>query len=44
MNEIHPQYLLDSEGKRRSVLLAVEEFEELLEAARDVIDTAEIED
>jgi len=43
MNQFHPQYLVDEEGKPRSVLLAINEFEELLECAQDVLDLQEIE-
>jgi hypothetical protein len=43
MQQIHPQYLVDADGKPKSVLLNVDEFEELLECAQDVLDGQEIE-
>ena len=43
MNQIHPQYIVDAEGKPQSVLLKISEFEELLECAQDVLDLQEIE-
>ena len=43
MNQIHPQYLVDAEGKPQSVLLKIGEFEELLECAQDVLVLQEIE-
>lgn len=43
MNQIHPQYLVDADGKPQSVLLKVAEFEELLECAQDVLDLQEID-
>ena len=43
MNEIHPQYVVDDQGRPRNVLLAISEFEELLECVQDVLDAEEIE-
>jgi hypothetical protein len=43
MTQIHPQYVVDAEGHRQSVLLPIEEFEELIECAQDVLDAAEID-
>jgi len=43
MNQIHPQYLVDAEGKPQAVLLRIGEFEELLECAEDVLDLQEME-
>ena len=43
MIDCHPQYLVDAQGKPKSVLLSIDEFEELLECAQDVLDAAEIE-
>ena len=33
---LHPQYVIDERGHRRSVLLSVKEYQELLESAQDV--------
>jgi len=41
---LHPQYVIDERGHRRSVLLSVKEYQELLESAQDVIDAALIEE
>ena len=35
---LRPQYVIDERGKRRSVLLSIREYQELLESAQDVID------
>ena len=43
MNEIHPQYLVDAQGRPQSVLLEMSEFEELLECVQDLFDAQEIE-
>lgn len=40
---LHPQYVIDETGQRRSVLLSIEEYQELLESAQDVIDAALID-
>ena len=40
---LHPQYVIDEKGQRRSVLLSIEEYQELLESAQDVIDAALID-
>jgi len=40
----HPQYVIDEKGQRRRVLLSIEEYQELLESARDVIDAALIDE
>ncbi len=42
MNEIHPQYVVDGEGRPRGVLLKLSEFEELIECVQDVLDAEEI--
>ena len=34
------QYVVDEKGRRRSVLLSIKEYQELLESAQDVIDAA----
>ena len=41
---LHPQYLIDEKGQRRSVLLSIEEYRELLESAQDVLDADLIEE
>jgi hypothetical protein len=43
MLAIHPQYMVDGKGKRRSVVLRMKEFEEILKRLEDVYDVAEIE-
>jgi len=43
MLTIHPQYMVDGKGKRRSVVLRMKEFEEMLRRLEDVYDVAEIE-
>ena len=43
MNEIHPQYVIDAQGRPHSVLLSLDEFEDLLECAEDVLDAQEME-
>lgn len=35
---LRPQYVVDEKGRRRSVLLSIREYQELLESAQDVID------
>ena len=41
---LRPQYVVDEKGRRRSVLLSIEEYRELLERAQDVIDAALIDE
>jgi len=41
---VRPQYVVDAKGRRRSVLLSIEEYQELLESAQDVIDAALIDE
>lgn len=41
---VRPQYVVDAKGRRRSVLLSIEEYRELLERAQDVIDAALIDE
>lgn len=36
--EVHPQFLVDAEGKTSSVLLSVEEFEALMDQIEDFED------
>lgn len=35
---LHPKFVTDKRGKPQSVLLPIEEYQELLERAQDVID------
>jgi hypothetical protein len=41
---LRPQYVVDEKGRRRSVLLPIKEFRELLESAQDVIDATLIDE
>jgi len=43
MNDFHPQYVVDAQGKPQSVLLTIDKYEELLECVQDVLDASEIE-
>ncbi len=36
--ELHPHYITDEEGQRRSVVLSVEEFEALVDRLEDALD------
>ncbi len=38
MPELHPQFLTDQDGKRLSVVLALDEYESLLERLEDLED------
>ena len=42
--ELHPQYVTDSDGQRKAVILPVQEFEELLEDLDDLAVAAERRD
>ncbi len=35
---LHPEYIIDEKGNRRKVLLSIEEFQERVECAQDVLD------
>ena len=35
---LHPQFVVDANGKRKSVLLPIKDYQELLERAQDRID------
>ncbi len=39
--ELHPQFVIDSEGHKKAVILSVEEYEELLEDLSDLAVVAE---
>ncbi|MBI5694495.1 MAG: hypothetical protein HZC51_01990 [Nitrospirae bacterium] len=41
---LHPQFVVDAKGKKKSVLLSYKEYEELLELAQDSIDAKMIEE
>jgi hypothetical protein len=41
---LHPQYLVDKNGRQRQVLLTVKEYRELLECAQDAIDAKLIDE
>jgi hypothetical protein len=41
LQELHPQYITDEDGKRTSVILPMVEFEELLEDIEDLASVAE---
>ena len=41
---LRPQYVVDEKGRRRSVLLSIKEYRELLESAQDVIDATLIDE
>jgi hypothetical protein len=40
---MHPQFLVDETGKRRSVVLSIEEFEGLMELVEDLNDAAALD-
>jgi len=40
---LHPQYVVDEKGDRRSVVLSIEEFEELMEVIEDLNDAAALD-
>jgi len=39
--ELHPQYITDENGKKKSVILPISEFEELIEDIEDLATVAE---
>jgi hypothetical protein len=43
MTQLHPQFVVDAGGEKCSVLLPIDEYEELLECLEDVLDLKEIE-
>lgn len=43
MTQLHPQFVVDARGEKCSVLLPIDEYEELLECLEDILDTEEIE-
>jgi PHD/YefM family antitoxin component YafN of YafNO toxin-antitoxin module len=36
LDKIHPQYIVDENGKKRSVILSIKEFEEMIEDLDDL--------
>jgi len=44
MTHIHPQYIIDQDGYKTSVILSIEEFESLLEDLEDLAIIAERRD
>lgn len=42
--EIHPKYITNDEGEKLSVVLSIEEFEEMLEDYEDLAKVAERKD
>jgi hypothetical protein len=42
--KVQPQYVVDDKGKRRGVLLTLEEYQLLLDIAEDRIDAADLEE
>lgn len=41
--KLHPQYIVDDLGKRKGVLLGVEEYQRLLEVLEDQLDAADLD-
>ena len=41
---LHPQFVIDETGKRRSVLLPIEEYRDLMESLQDVLDAPLIDE
>jgi PHD/YefM family antitoxin component YafN of YafNO toxin-antitoxin module len=39
-----PQYVVDDEGKRRAVLLSMEEYQRLLDALEDQLDAKDLDE
>lgn len=44
LNSVHPQYITDEKGERKSVVLSVSEFQELIEDIEDLESVAERRD
>jgi len=42
--ELHPEYVTDSEGRKKAVILPIEEYDELLEDLEDLACVAERKD
>jgi hypothetical protein len=41
LNDLHPQYITDEKGKKKSIILPISEFEELIEGIEDLAAVAE---
>ncbi|MGC2423843.1 MAG: hypothetical protein WA666_05755 [Nitrospirota bacterium] len=41
---LHPQFVIDEKGRKKSVLLPYKDYKELLELAQDVIDASLIDE
>lgn len=41
VNGLHPQYIIDDKGEKKSVILPISEFEELIEDIEDLAAVAE---
>ena len=41
VNDLHPQYITDEKGERKSVILSISEFEELVQNIEDLAAVAE---
>jgi len=41
LSDLHPQYITDEKGERKSVILPLSEFEELIEDVQDLARVAE---
>lgn len=41
LGDLHPQYITDEKGKKKSVILSLSEFEELIEDIEDLAMMAE---
>lgn len=41
VNDLHPQYITDEKGERKSVILSIAEFEELVQDIEDLAAVAE---
>ena len=44
LKDLHPQYITNEKGERKSVVLSISEFEELLEDIKDIAVMAERRD
>jgi PHD/YefM family antitoxin component YafN of YafNO toxin-antitoxin module len=44
VDKIHPQYVIDGEGRKKAVILPIEEFDELIEDLDDLACVAERRD
>ena len=41
LHDLHPEYITDEQGKKKSVILSISEFEELIEDIEDLAAVAE---